>query len=151
MVVVSRINPRRVGLGVVAWAVAVSFCTFLWWTDHHVGISSALSDTAILFAGVLTGLVGFWLGWSHRTGIAFVAPFLSWIFVVPFAFASAFIRYGFFGGLWHGFVLAIFGGLVASFVEGVLLVAFAVLGRVLAAALGHHDDRTTVILPPGTS
>jgi hypothetical protein len=148
MVVVSRINPRRVGLGVVAWAIAVGFCMFLWWTDHHVGISSALSDTAILFAGVLTALVGFWLGWSHRTGTAFVAPILAWIIVVPFAFASEFIRHGFFGGLWHGFVLAIFGGLVAAFVEGVLLVAFAVLGRILAAALGH-DEHTTVILPPG--
>jgi hypothetical protein len=151
MVVVSRINPRRVGLGVVAWAIVVGFCMFLWWTDHHAGISGSMSDTAIVFAGVFTMAVGFWLGWCHRTGTAFVAPFLAWIVVVPFAFASEFIRYGFFGGLWRGFVLAIFGGLVAAFVEGVLLVAFAVLGRILAAALGHHGDRTTVILPPGTT
>lgn len=148
MIVVRQINPRRVGLGVVAWAIVVGFCMFLWWTDHHVGISSFLSDTAILFAGVLTAAVGLWLGWSHRTGTAFVAPLLAWIVVVPFAFASAFIRYGFFGGLWHGFVLATVYGFIAAFVEGVLLVSFAVLGRILSAALGH-DDRTTVILPPG--
>ena len=150
MVVVSRINPRRVGLGVVAWAIIVGFCMFIGWTDHHAGISTTASDVAFVFAGVLTAAVGLWLGWSHRTGTAFVAPFLAWIVVVPFAFASEFIRSGFFGGLWHGFVLAIVGGFIAAFVEGVLLVSFAVLGRILAAALGHGDDSTTVILPPRT-
>lgn len=147
---VSRINPRRVGLGVVAWAIIVGFCMFLAWTDHHAGISTSASDLAYVIAGVLTAAVGFWLGWSRRTGTAFVAPFLAWLVVVPFAFASEFIRSGFFGGLWRGFVLALVGGFVAAFVEGVLLVAFAVLGRILAAALGHHDDTTTVILPPGS-
>jgi len=150
VVVVSRINPRRVGLGVVAWAIIVGFCMFLAWTDHHAGISTAASDLAYVVAGVLTAAVGFWLGWSRRTGTAFVAPFLAWLVVVPFAFASEFIRSGFLGGLWRGFVLAIVGGFVAAFVEGVLLVAFAVLGRILAATLGHRDDTTTVILPPGS-
>lgn len=149
MVVVSRINPRRVGMGVVVWAIAVAFCLFLWWTEHHVGISSGLSDLAILIAGVLTMAVGFWLGWSHRTGTAFVAPLLAWIVLVPFAFASAFITRGFFVGLLHGFFLATVGGFVAAFVEGVVLVSFAIVGRLSAAALGHGEDRATVILPPG--
>jgi hypothetical protein len=148
VVVVSRINPRRVGLGIVAWAIIVGFCVFIGWTDHHAGISTAASDLAWVLAGVLTAVVGFWLGWSHRTGTAFVAPFLAWVVLVPFAFASEFIRAGFLGGLWRGFVLAIAGGFVAAFVEGVLLVAFAVLGRLLAASLGHRDDATAVILPP---
>jgi len=149
VVVVSRISPRRVGLGVVAWSIVVAFCLFVAWTVHHVGISSAASVAAYLLAGVLTIAVGFWLGWSFRTGTAFAAPALAWIVVVPFAFASEFIRRGFFGGLWHGLVLAIFGGFVAAFVEGVLLVSFAVLGRILAASSGHRDGRNTVILPPG--
>ena len=138
MVVVRQISPRRVGLGVVAWADRrrASACSSAGRTTTSASRAS-LSDTAILFAGVLTAAVGFWLGWSHRTGTAFVAPFLAWIVVVPFAFASEFIRYGFFGGLWHGFVLAIVSAaLVAAFVEGVLLVSFAVLGRISAAALG---------------
>jgi hypothetical protein len=147
MVVVRRINPRRVGLGVVAWALVVGFCVFIGWTDHHAGITSGMSDVAYLVAGMLTAAVGFWLGWSHRTGTAFVAPLLAWIVIVPFAFASEFIQRGFLSGLWHGFLLAIVGGFVASFVEGVLLVAFAVLGRVAVAAVHPHDG-TTVILPP---
>ena len=148
MVVVSRINPRRVGLGVVAWAIVVGCSLFIGWTDHHVGITTPMSDVAYLFAGVLTATVGFWLGWSYRTGTAFVAPLLAWAVIVPFAFASAFIQHGFISGLWHGFVLAVFGGFVAAFVEGVLLVAFAVLGRVAVAA-AHPHDRSSVILPPG--
>jgi hypothetical protein len=149
MVVVSRINPRRVGMGVVAWALVVDFCLFLWWTKHHAGISNGFGDVAILIAGALTVAIGFWLGWSHRTGTAFVAPLLAWIVVVPFAFASGFITHGFFGGLLHGFYLATVGGFVAAFIEGVLLVAFAIMGRISAAALGHGEDRATVILPPG--
>jgi hypothetical protein len=148
VVVVRRINPRGVGLGVVAWAIIVGFCMFVAWTAHHAGISTAASDLAYAVAGILTALVGLWLGWNHRTGTAFVAPFLAWIVLVPFAFASEFLRAGFLGGLWRGFLLAIAGGFVTAFVEGVLLVAFAVLGRILAAAVGHRDDATTVILPP---
>jgi hypothetical protein len=147
VIVVSRINPRRVGLGVVAWAIIVGVCVFVGWTDHHVGISTSMSDLAYVLAGVLTALLGFWLGWNHRTGTAFVAPLLAWVVVVPFAFASEFIRAGFLGGLWRGLVLAIVGGFVAAFVEGVLLVAFAVLGRLLAAVAGRRDA-STMILPP---
>ena len=83
----------------------------------------------------------------HRTGTAFAAPVLAWVVWVPFAFATEFIQRGFFSGLWHGFLLASFGGFLIAFVEGLILVSFAILGRIAAAAL-HHDEGTTVILPP---
>jgi hypothetical protein len=150
MIVYRQISPRRVGFGVVAWAIVVGFSLFVGWTAHHAGISGGLGDAAFVFAGILTAAVGFWLGWSHRTGTAFAAPLLAWIVVVPFAFASQFIAHGFFSGLWHGFLLSVKGGFVASFVEGVLLVSFAVLGRISAAALHRRGD-ASVILPPRVS
>jgi hypothetical protein len=147
MIVYRQISPRRVGLGVVAWAVGVGFLLFVASSVHHVGVSESMQTTAYLVAGLLTATLGLWLGWRHRTGTAFAAPVLAWVVWVPFAFATEFIQRGFFSGLWHGFLLASFGGFLIAFVEGLILVSFAILGRIAAAAL-HHDEGTTVILPP---
>ncbi len=150
MVVVSRFAPKRVGLGVFAWALGVNFLILIGHTPHHFGISSGMGILAYWLAAGLTAAVGFWLGWRHRTGTAFIAPFLAWFFLAPFAFASEFARSGFFGGLWRGIGFTIVGGFVAAAIEGALLVMFAVFGRVAASSLGHGDD-TTMILPPRTS
>ena len=76
MVVVSRFAPRRVGLGVFAWAIVVDFLIFLGRTTHHLGISGSVGVLAYWLAAGLTAAVGFWLGWRHRTGTAFLAPYL---------------------------------------------------------------------------
>jgi hypothetical protein len=133
-------------MGVFAWAIVVDFCLFCAWTVHHVGIPGGARPLAYVAVGFLTAMVGLWIGWRHRVGTSFFAPLLAWIFLVPFAFTSEFIRVGFFDGLWRGLGLSIFGGFVASAVEGVLLVAFAVLGRLLVGVLPRGDR--TVILPP---
>lgn len=148
MVVVSRFAPRRVGLAVFAWAIAVDFLVFLGRTTHHLGISSGTSTLAYWLAVGLTAIVGFWLGWRRRTGTAFVVPMLSWCVLVPFAFVSEIIRRGFLSGVLWGFGFTIVGGFVASTIEAALLVMFAVLGR--AAVGSHGGSRTTVILPPRT-
>lgn len=147
MVVVSRLGSRRVGLGVLAWAVVVDVCLFCAWTVHHVGIPSGAKTLGYVAVGFLTAVVGLWIGWRHRVGSAFFAPLLSWVLLVPFAFASEFVRAGFLDGLWRGLGLSIFGGFVASSIEGVFLVAFAVLGRILAG-VAHRDGASTVVLPP---
>ena len=149
MVIIRQMGPRPVALGVVAWAVLMGICAFVAQTKGHLGISSAAADWAYWIAGIATVVTGLWLGWRHRTGTAFVAPLLAWIVFVPFAFASEFARRGFLGGLWYGFWLAVFGGFVASFVEGVVLVAFATLGR-LASGARHRGEPDVVILPPGS-
>jgi hypothetical protein len=133
-------------MGVFAWAIVVDFCLFCAWTVHHMGIPGGARPLAYVAVGFLTALVGLWIGWRHRVGTAFFAPLLAWIFLIPFAFVSEFVRVGFFNGLWRGLGLSIFGGFVASAVEGVLLVGFAVLGRLLVGVLPRGDR--TVILPP---
>lgn len=147
MVVVQRFGPRRVGLGLLAWAIVVDVCVFVAWTGHRAGLPAHAGGAALAVAGALTALVGLWVGWRHRVGTTFFAPLLAWTVLVPFAFASGFIRFGFFAGLWHGFLSALFSGFVASFVEAVFLIGFAVLGRVLSGFLGHRHD-AAVILPP---
>ena len=122
-------------------------CFFVARSVHHVGISSGASAAAYWFAGILTVLVGSWLGWRHRTGTAFVAPLLAWLVLVPFAFASEFLRAGFLGGLWRGFVVATLIGFVVSTLEAVLLVGFATLGRIAGGVL-HQGDAPAVIIPP---
>lgn len=149
MVIVQRFGPRPVAVGVFVWSLAMGICFFIARSVHHLGISSGASTTAYWFAGILTVLVGGWLGWRHRTGTAFVAPLLSWVVLVPFAFASEFLRAGFFGGLWRGFVVSIFIGFVVSALEAALLVVFAMLGRIAGGMLRHGDASETVILPPG--
>jgi len=149
MVVVRQVDYRPVALGVVAWAVVVGVCAFIALTEGHLGISSSAATWAYWIAALWTSATGWWLGWRRRMGTAFAAPVLSWIVFVPFAFASEFVRAGFLGGLIRGLGLAVFGGFVASFVEGVLLVAFASLGRLAAAALGRGGP-DVVILPPGS-
>lgn len=148
MVIVERFGPRPVALGVLTWAIVVDICFFVARTAHHAGISGGTATAAYWFAALVTVAAGTWLGWRHRTGTAFVAPAVAWVLVVPFAFASEFLRVGFLGGLWRGLLLAIVGGFVAAFVEGVLLVAFAVLGRIAGGFLDHADASRTVILPP---
>jgi hypothetical protein len=148
VVVVQRFGPRRVGVGLVAWAILVDICVFVAWTGHRAGIPAHASGPALAAAGALTALVGLWVGWRHRVGSTLLAPLLAWTILVPFAFASGFIRFGFFDGLWHGFLSALFSGFVAAFVEGVFLIGFAVLGRVFSGIRGQQRDATTVILPP---
>lgn len=148
MVVVQRLGGRRVGGGIAAWAVVVDACLFVAWTSGHAGIPSSAHWLAYLVAGTLTVLVGLWIGWRHRVGTAFAAPMLAWVLLVPFAFAAGFVSHGFFGGLWHGLVLSIVGGFVTSFVEGVFLVAFSLLGRLVSLGRGERDG-TVTILPPG--
>lgn len=148
MLMVQRLGPRPVAFGVFAWSLAMGICFFVARSVHHVGISSGASSAAYWLAGILTVLVGSWLGWRHRTGTAFVAPLLAWLVLVPFAFASEFLRAGFFGGLWRGFVVAIVFGFVVSAIEGILLVAFAMLGRIAGGVLHPGDATQTVIFPP---
>jgi hypothetical protein len=131
----------------LAWAILVDVCVFVAWTGHRAGIPSHASGPALATAGALTVLVGLWVGWRRRVGTTLFAPLLAWAILVPFAFASGFIRFGFIGGLWHGFLSALFSGFVAAFIEGVFLTGFAVLGRVFSAGAGHRGD-ATVILPP---
>jgi hypothetical protein len=148
VVVVSRLGSKGVGLGILAWAIVVDICLFCAWTVHHAGIPSGARPLAYVAVGVLTAIAGLWIGWRHRVGTAFLAPLLAWIVLVPFAFASEFARVGFLDGLWRGLGLSIFGGFVASSVEGVFLVAFAVLGRLLAGVVSSRARSGTVILPP---
>ena len=149
--IVRQIGPKPVAWGVFAWSIVIGACMFVIWTAPHAGISHSNANTAYWIAGVLTLLVGVWLGWRRRTGTSFVAPILAWIVMVPFAFASEFARVGFFLGLWRGLWLAILGGFAASFVVGVLLVASALLGRIAAGVLGHdRQDPGVVIFPPGS-
>jgi hypothetical protein len=131
----------------LAWAILVDVCVFVAWTGHRAGIPAHSSGAALAVAGVLTALVGLWVGWRHRVGTTLFAPLLAWTILLPFAFASGFIRFGFIGGLWHGFLAALFSGFVAAFIEGVFLIGFAVLGRVFSGVRGHRDD-ASVILPP---
>jgi hypothetical protein len=145
---VQRFGPRPVAFGVFAWSLVMGMCFFVARSVHHAGISSGASSAAYWLAGILTVLVGSWLGWRYRTGTAFVAPLLAWIVLVPFAFASEFLRAGFFGGLWRGVVVSVVIGFVVSFLEAVLLVAFALLGRMAAGVLNHDDVTETFILPP---
>ncbi len=150
MIVVRRIGPKPVFWGIFAWSVVVAACLFTYWTRGHIGVDHGDADTALWIAGALTAAVGFWIGWRRRLGTAFFAPLLAWFVLVPWAFAAAFVRYGFFKGLLHGFVLAIFGGFVAAFCEGVLLVSFGLLGRMARGSLGPKSDEDVVIFPPGT-
>lgn len=150
VVVVSRFGTRRVGFAVLAWAVVVDLLLFVAWTTHHFGFTSGARPLAYVAIGTLTALVGLWIGWRHRVGAAFFAPLLAWTILVPFAFVSEFVRVGFLDGLWHGLLLSIFGGFITSSVEGVFLVAFAVLGRLLSGVLSTRDRDRTVILPPRT-
>jgi hypothetical protein len=147
VVVVQRFGSKPVMWGVAAWSLLVAMCLFVGWTSTHSGVSHL---RAYWLAGILTAVLGLWLGWRHRVGTAFVAPLLAWFVVVPFAYAAEFVNVGFLHGLVRGTGLAIFGGFVAAFVEGVTLVAFACLGRLASAALGHHSDTTTMIFPPRT-
>lgn len=148
MVVVQRLGVRRVGAGLLAWAILVDVCLFLAWTSGSAGIPSDAHYPSYLVAGLLTIAAGFWVGWRRRVGAAFGAPVLAWMLLVPFAFASGFLTHGFLGGLWHGIVLSVVGGIVTSFVEGVFLLAFSVLGR-LAVASSGRGRRGVSILPPG--
>jgi hypothetical protein len=148
MLIVQRFGPRPVAFGVFAWSLAMGVCFFVARSVHHVGISSGASAAAYWFAGILTVLVGSWLGWRHRTGTAFVAPLLAWLVLVPFSFASEFLRAGFLGGLWRGFVVATLIGFVVSTLEAVLLVAFATLGRIARGVLHQGDAAEAVIIPP---
>jgi hypothetical protein len=149
MLIVQRFGPRPVAFGVFVWALVMGACFFVARSVHHAGISSSAASAAYWIAGIVTVLVGSWLGWRHRTGTAFVAPLLGWLVLVPFAFASEFLRAGFFGGLWLGFVVSIFIGFVVSAFEGILLVAFATLGRIAGGMLHHGASSDTVIFPPG--
>jgi hypothetical protein len=135
-------------MGVAAWAIVVDVCLFCAWTVHHLGIPGGAKPLAYVGVGILTALVGLWIGWRHRVGTAFFAPLLAWAVLIPFAFASEFVRVGFLDGLWRGLGLSIFGGFVAASIEGLFLVAFAVLGRLLAGASGIRGRNGTVILPP---
>jgi hypothetical protein len=148
MMMVQRFGPRPVAFGVLAWSLAMGVCFFVARSVHHVGISSGASSAAYWFACTLTVLAGSWLGWRHRTGTAFVAPLLAWVVLVPFAFASEFLRAGFLGGLWRGFVVAIFFGFVVSALEAIVLVAFAMLGRMAGGVLHHGDPSESLIIPP---
>ena len=123
-------------------------CFFVARSAHHAGISSGAASNALWLGGILTVLVGSWLGWRHRTGTAFVAPLLAWLVLVPFAFASEFLIAGFFGGLWRGFVVAVFIGFLVSSLEAIVLIAFAMLGRIAGGVLHHGDAAETVIFPP---
>jgi hypothetical protein len=149
VVVIRRFAPRRVGFGIVLWAIGVAILFFVNRTPHHLGISGSTAVLAAWAGFALTGAVGFWLGWRRRTGVAFIAPWLSWTLFVPFAFLSEFIRAGFFDGLWRGLGLLVIGGFIAAMIEVVILVLFALAGRVAVASLGG-GERSTVILPPGT-
>ena len=144
--IVVRQWPRPVAYGIVAWAFVVDVCLFVAWTKGHLGISSSMATAAYWIAGASTAALGLWLGWRRRTGTAFIAPLLAWFLLVPFAFASEFVRVGILRGLWHGLWLSIFGGFVAAFVEGVLLVAFAVLGRIAVGVAGR--DQPGIVIPP---
>jgi len=137
-----------VALGVFVWSLAMGACFFVARSAHHAGISSSASSTAFWLAGILTVLVGSWLGWRHRTGTAFVAPLLAWLVLVPFAFASEFLRAGFFGGLWRGFIVAAFIGFLVSSLEAIVLIAFATLGRIAGTMLHSGDATETMIFPP---
>jgi hypothetical protein len=148
MVIVQRLGPRPVALGVLVWSIAVGCCFFFVRAQHHLGISSGLASLAWLFAGLLTVAVGCWLGWRHRSGTAFVAPLMSWLVLVPFAFASEFVRAGFFSGLWRGVVVAALGGFVVASVEGIVLVFFAFVGRIASGRLSPSQLDSTVIYPP---
>jgi hypothetical protein len=148
MLMVQRFGPRPVAFGVFVWSLAMGACFFVARSAHHAGISSGASSNALWLAGILTVLVGSWLGWRHRTGTAFVAPLLAWLVLVPFAFASEFLRAGFFGGLWRGFVVAAFIGFLVSSLEAVVLIAFATLGRIAGGVLRHGDATETMIIPP---
>lgn len=148
MVVVSRLGQRRVGAGVLAWALFVDVCLFCAWTVHHAGIPAGTKPLAYAAVGVVTAIAGLWLGLRHRVGTAFVAPWLSWVLLVPFAFASEIVRVGFLDGLWHGLWLSILGGFVASAVEGLFLVAFAVLGRLLGGVFAARRSGTVILPPP---
>jgi hypothetical protein len=147
VVVVSRLGSGRVGFGVLLWATAVDIFLFIAWTVHHVGIPSSARPLAYVAIGILTALAGLWIGWRHRVGTAFFAPLLAWAVLVPFAFASELVRVGFLDGLWRGLGLAIFGGFITSTIEGLFLVSFAMLGRLLSGVFGRRDG-ATVILPP---
>jgi uncharacterized integral membrane protein len=146
--VVSRLRQRRVGAGVLAWALVVDICLFCAWTVHHVGIPAGSKPLAYTAVGVITAIAGLWLGFRHHVGTAFVAPLLAWVLIVPFAFASEIVRVGFLDGLWHGLWLSILGGFVASAVEGLLLVAFAVLGRLLSVVSAAKRSGTVILPPP---
>ncbi len=136
------------GVGLFVWAVAVDVCLFCAWTSGHAGVPSGAHWTSYLAAIVLTAIAGLWTGWRRRVGSAFAAPLLAWALLVPFAFVSGFLTDGFFGGLLRGLALSVVGGFVASFFEGLVLVASSVVGR-LAAARGSDRDGVT-ILPPGS-
>lgn len=147
--IVRRIGPRPVLFGLACWAIAVDAALFVARTAGHAGIAASSSTTAYVVAAVLTAIVGLWLGWRRRVGTAFVAPMLAWTCFVPWAFASEFLRVGFFDAIARGFGLAIVGGFVAACSEGVLLVMFATLGRIAAAGTHHDRDGSVVIFPPG--
>jgi hypothetical protein len=142
--------PRPVAWGIVAWAIVVDVCLFIALTKDHLGISGAMATAAYWLAFVATIALGWWLGWRRRTGTSFAAPILAWIIFVPFAFASEFVRVGLLHGLFRGFGLAIIGGFIAAFVEGVVLVAFAVLGRIAVGAIGPGEP-DVMIFPPSSS
>jgi hypothetical protein len=150
VIVVRQIGPKRVFWGIVVWSIIVAACLFTYWTHGHIGVTRGYADTALWIAGALTAAVGFWIGWRRRLGTAFFAPLLAWFVLVPWAFAAGFVQFGFLKGLWHGFLLAVFGGFVAAFCEGVVIVMFGLLGRIANGSFGPKPDEQVVIYPPGT-
>ncbi len=127
------------GIATFVWALVMAVCLF--------GIEARYARSFFeIVAVTITVLLGAYLGWHRRTGTAFVAPFVSWMFAwVPFVIA-AMIHEGFLRGLLFGVFWITFGWVIIGGAELIVILAVAIPFRLLSGAT-HHTE-TIIIDPP---
>jgi len=127
----------------VLWAIVMAVVLFYW----EVSNSSTHHADAWLTGGVVTTLLGLYLGWKRRSAAAFVAPLVSWLFAWFPVLVAAMIRRGVVVGFFDGVITVTIGWIGIGFVEFAWLSIVAFLVRLVRGGPDRKEPEVLIISP----
>jgi hypothetical protein len=105
----------------------------------------APSGTVTLWGFGVSALLGIYLGWRRRVGVAMVAPLVSWLFAWFPLVIACMIHFGILKGFFVGLLTITFGWIAIGFVEFAWVGMVALLVR---AIRGSSGEDSVIIMGP---
>lgn len=128
------------GVATALWSTCMAICLF--------GVAAYTFHGAHRFellGVVATVAYAAYLGWRRRMGVAFVAPFVSWMFAWLPVWLGAVVRRGFWGII-DGFLYITIGWIFVAALEFLAIVAVGTPFRLLSGTV-HHDHSVIIENP----